>query len=261
MYRFLLRPKWIGFHLLCVVAILGMISLGFWQLRRLDEKQVFNAKVTANTDADVAPIGELLDITSSMTAPDDVAYRRVEATGSYLPTPQFEMVNVAQDGLNGRNVINAFRLDDGSLVLVNRGFVPAGSPMPAPPSGEVQLLGRVKPGQTAGTGQPRDDGSQQLTEIRRVDLDALGQQFDEPVAPLYLELLQSSPAEPDNVSPVAFPSLGEGPHLSYAIQWFIFSASVGVGWVFAIRKSISDRTKPKQPSRFKAVERYDPAAS
>ena len=189
MYGFLLRPKWIGFHLLCVGAILGMISLGFWQLRRLDEKQLFNDKVTTNTNAEVAPLGELLD-----SPPSDVAYRRVEVTGSYLPTPQFEMVNVAQDGLNGRNVINAFRLEDGSLALVNRGFIPAGSPVPAPPSGEVQLLGRVKPGQTAGTGQPRDDGSQQLTEIRRVDLGALGQQFDEPLATVYLCLLYTSDA-------------------------------------------------------------------
>ena len=256
MYRFLLRPKWIGFHLLCLGAIVGMISLGLWQLRRLDEKQVFNDKVTANTDADVASLGELLDSPSA-----DVAYRRVDATGSYLPTPQFEMVNVSQEGLTGRNVVNAFRLDDGSLVLVNRGFVPAGSSLPAPPSGEVQLLGRMKPGQTARAGQPRDDGSQQLTEIRRVDLGALGQQFDEPVAPVYLELLESTPAEPDSVRSVAFPELGEGPHLSYAIQWFIFSASVAAGWVFALRKSIADRTKPKKPSKFKAVERYDPAAS
>lgn len=256
MYGFLLRPKWIGFHLLCVGAIVGMISLGFWQLRRLDEKQLFNDKVAANTDAAVAPLGDLLD-----SPPSAVAYRRVDATGSYLATPQFEMVNVSQEGLTGRNVINAFRLDDGSLVLVNRGFVAAGSPAPAPPSGEVQLLGRVKSGQTAGTGQPRDDGSQQLTEVRRVDLGALGQQFEQPIAPVYLELLESSPAEPTSVRTVAFPSLGDGPHLSYAIQWFIFSASVAVGWVFAIRRSIADRTKPKQPAKFEAVERYDPAAS
>ena len=38
MYTFLLKPKWIGFHLLCLTAIVVMINLAFWQLRRLDEK-------------------------------------------------------------------------------------------------------------------------------------------------------------------------------------------------------------------------------
>lgn len=259
MYKFLLSPKWIGFHLLCAAAIVGMISLGFWQLRRLDEKQSFNAQVTANTDADVAPFAAVLAV--DPVEVDAQAYRRVEVTGTYLASPQFEVVNVSQDGLNGRDAVNALRLDDGSLVIVNRGFVAAGSALPAPPSGDVQLLARVKVGQRAGTGATSDDGSQQLTEIRRVDLDALGQQFDEPLAPVYLELLQSTPAEPASMQPIAFPELGEGPHLSYAIQWFIFTICVAVGWVFAIRKSIADRTKPKKPSKFKAVERYDPAAS
>ncbi|MDP2290343.1 MAG: SURF1 family protein [Actinomycetota bacterium] len=259
MYKFLLSPKWIGFHLLCAAAIAGMISLGLWQLRRLDEKQAFNAQVTANTDADVAPLSDVLAVDPDEL--DGQAYRRIEVTGSYLATPQFEVVNVSQDGLNGRDAVNALQLDDGSLVIVNRGFVAAGSALPAPPTGEVQLLARIKTGQRAGTGQTGDDGSQQLSEIRRVDLEALGQQFDQPLAPVYLELLQSSPAEPSTMQPIAFPELGEGPHLSYAIQWFIFTISVAVGWVFAIRKSVADRTKPKKPSKFKAVERYDPAAS
>jgi len=258
MYTFLLKPKWIGFHLLCLAGIIGMISLGFWQLRRLDEKQTFNDRVSQHTDADVVP----LDAPLLTGNPDDLIYRRVATTGKFLPTPQFDVVNVTQNGTTGRDVVNAFQLTDGTLLIVNRGFVATGAPLPGPPTGEVELLGRLKAGQTARTGQPSDDGTQQLTEIRRVDLGALGQQFDQPLAPMYLELLQSSPPEPANVAPVAFPELDEGPHLSYAIQWFIFSISVAVGWVFAVRKSISDRSgNKKKPSKFKAVERYDPAAS
>ncbi|MEQ1700267.1 MAG: SURF1 family protein [Ilumatobacteraceae bacterium] len=259
MYAFLLKPKWLGFHLLCLAAIVAMINLGLWQLRRLDEKQTFNDRVTSHDAATPVPLTP--DLLESDTG--DLIYRRVETTGTYLDTPQFEMVNVTQDGTTGRNVVNALQLDDGSLVIVNRGFVPTGSAVPAPPSGEVQVLARLKEGQTAGTGQPRDDGSQQLTEIRRVDLGALAQQFEQPIAPMYLDLLESAPAESSSVSPVAFPSLSDGPHLSYTIQWFIFTICVAVGWVFAIRKSVRERNgkAPKKPSKFKAVERYDPAAS
>lgn len=259
MYAFLFKPKWLGFHLLCLAAIVAMINLGLWQLSRLDEKRTFNDRVTAHDAAPPAPLTD--DLVAGN--PDDLIYRRVEATGSYLATPQFEVVNVTQDGTTGRNVVNAFETVDGVLIIVNRGFVPTGSAVPAPPSGEVQLMARLKEGQRAGTGQPRDDGSQQLSDIRRVDLDALAQQYDRPIAPMYVDLLDSTPAEPSSVSPIAFPSLGEGPHLSYTIQWFIFTICVAVGWVFAIRKSVRERNgkAPKKPSKFKAVERYDPAAS
>jgi len=234
MYAFLLKPKWIGFHLLCLGAVVAMITLGLWQLRRLDEKQTFNSRVTEHTNAGVMQ----LDAALLEGSADELSYRRVSTTGKYLPDPQFEVVNVTQGGTTGRNVVNALQLADGSLIIVNRGFVPTGAPVPAPPFGEVQLLARLKEGQVARTGQPSDDGTQQLTEIRRVDLAALGQQFDQPLAPMYLELLESAPAEPNRVSPVAFPELSEGPHLSYAVQWAIFSISVAVGWVFAVRKSI-----------------------
>lgn len=244
MYKFLLKPKWIGFHLLCLAAIVAMINLGFWQLRRLDEKQTFNDRVTANTEEDVAALSDVIG-----ADPDQVIYRRVEATGTYVATPQFEVVNVTQEGVTGRDAVNALQLDDGSLVIVNRGFVPTGSPVPSPPTGEVHVLARVKAGQRASTGQPVDDGSQQLTEIRRVDLKALAQQFDQPIAPLYLELLESQPAEPTSVSAVAFPELSEGPHLSYAVQWFIFTVAVGVGWVLAVRKSAHSRAGLAKPKK------------
>lgn len=245
MYKFLLRPKWIGFHLLCLAAVVAMISLGLWQLRRLDEKQTFNSRVTEHTNADVAPLGSV-----SLNGPvDELSYRRVSTTGTYLPDPQFEVVNVTQGGTTGRNVVNALELTDGTLIIVNRGFVPTGTPVPAPPAGEVQVLARLKESQAARTGQPSDDGSQQLTEIRRVDLVALNQQFDHPVEPMYLELLESNPAEPGSVSPVAFPELSEGPHLSYAVQWAIFSISVIVGWVFAVRKSIRARSGEPAPKK------------
>jgi len=245
MYSFLLKPKWIGFHLLCLGAIVAMISLGLWQLRRLDEKQSFDNQVTEHTNAQVAP----LDSSFLGGQADEFAYRRVSTTGTYLGEPQFEVVNVTQGGTTGRDVVNALQLADGTLVIVNRGFVPTGTPLPSAPTGEVELLARIKAGQVAGTGQPSDDGTQTLTEIRRVDLAALGQQFDQPLAPLYLELLKSNPAEPASVSPIAFPELGDGPHLGYAVQWAIFSICVAVGWVFAIRKSIRARSGTAAPKK------------
>jgi hypothetical protein len=47
----------------------------------------------------------------------------------------------------------------------------------------------------------------------------------------------------DLPEPVATPDLGEGNHLAYAVQWFIFAIAVAVGWVLAIRRSIATRRR------------------
>lgn len=242
MYRFLLRPRWLAFHLLCVLLMFAMVQLGLWQLRRLDERRSLNAQVTENSDRSVAPFAEVF--ASANGDLHAIEYRRVEATGQFLADPEFVVINVAQGGLSGRDAVNALRLEDGTLLIVNRGFAAGAAALAPPPAGEVTLIGRVRRTQTARSGQTADDGGQQLTQIRRVDLGALGQQFDEPIAPVYLEWLTYEPPRDGGLEPVPAPALGEGPHLSYAVQWFIFTVCVGVGWVLAVRRSAGKTATP-----------------
>jgi cytochrome oxidase assembly protein ShyY1 len=62
------------------------------------------------------------------------------------------------------------------------------------------------------------------------------------VQSVYLDQLSSEPAQP-SLTPVVFPDLNGGPpHLSYAVQWIIFSLSVLAGWALAVRKSVLART-------------------
>ena len=72
MYRFLLRPKWIGFHLLCVTGIVGMVSAGVWQLHRNDQRHRFEQEVRDRTNAAEtlakAPLnrGQLLELAATV---------------------------------------------------------------------------------------------------------------------------------------------------------------------------------------------------
>jgi hypothetical protein len=50
---------------------------------------------------------------------------------------------------------------------------------------------------------------------------------------MYVEQLESTPSDDASLQPIVAPTLDEGPHLSYTIQWFIFSICVIVGWVLA----------------------------
>lgn len=256
MYRFLLRPKWIGFHLLCIALIVAMVNLGFWQLRRLDEKRTFNDRVKATTNQPVAPYTEVVAGLQQGMSTTDIEYRRVEVAGTYTGR-QFEVVNVSQGGESGHDQVAALQLDDGTLLLVNRGFAPGAVALPALPEGKVDVVGRIRRSKKPGTGQTADDGSQHLTEIRRVDLGVLGQQFDQQLQPVYVELLLEGGKEVNSLAPIAFPTLDEGPHLSYAIQWFTFSVCVVVGWVLAVRRSVNERSgKPRTRKKALIPEQY-----
>lgn len=241
MYGFLLRPKWLAFHLLIVAAVTLMIWLGFWQLRRLDERRDFNSTVTERIEQTPVPLDELLAAASDDL--EEIEWRQVTLTGSWLPD-QVIWYNRSQGGLAGDNVLTALVEVDGQTVVVNRGFVSLGTETPAAPLGEVDVLGRVRLPQERRIGELTDDTDGSVTEVRRVDLDQLAQQLPGDVAPVYLDLIATVPPVSDaDPLPTPAPTLDEGPHLSYAMQWFIFSGCVVVGWSLAIRRSIGTRRR------------------
>jgi cytochrome oxidase assembly protein ShyY1 len=242
MYRFLLRPKWILFHLLVAAAIVAMINLGFWQLRRLDERRTFNRAVEAAIDQPVAPLDDVL---TAGTDPAAVEWRPVVATGTYLPDEQFAVVNRSQDGQAGDMTVTPLRLDDGRILLVERGFVPLGETGEPAPSERVEVVGRLRRTQERHHGGLSDPAEGDLTEAHRVDIGRLTPQLPGDVVPMFVELVDSSPAERGPYPlPPSEPELTERNHLSYAVQWFIFSVCAAVGWVLAVRHSAQARRSP-----------------
>lgn len=237
---FLLRPKWIAFHLLVFAAIAAMIWLAFWQLRRLDERRAFNDVVAERIDRAPVPFDELLP--TAIDDPDAVEWRQVTVAGSYLDD-QVVWFNRSQDGLAGDNVLTAL-VDAETTVVVNRGFVVLGTEVPPAPSGEVEVLGRIRVPGERQRGGLTDSTDGPVTEVRRVDLGLLGQQLPGEVAPVYLDLIGSVPnVGPGDPAPVPAPTLDEGPHLSYAVQWLIFATAVLIGWILAVRRSLAPRQR------------------
>ncbi len=247
MYGFLLRPKWIAFHLLVFGSIALMIWLGLWQLDRLDARREFNDVVTERIDQPPVPLDELLAQAggSGTAAPDELEWRQVLVTGTYL-TDQILWFNRSQDGIPGDNVLSPLVSDEGTTVLVNRGFVPLAFTAEPPPTGTIELLARVRVPQDRQRGELTDsaDRSAPVTEVRRIDLADLAQQLPAPLAPVYVDLIDARPAlGPADPTPLPAPVLNEGPHLSYAAQWFIFATCVLIGWVLAVRRSIRTRRR------------------
>lgn len=215
MYGFLRRPKWIVFHVVCVIVSATMAILGVAQVLHLQDRTERNDALSAASHAPIAPLSDLLG-----RPPADVEYRRVEASGTYLLTPTFTVSGAHQDDTDGSEVLAVLRLEDGTSVVVDRGFVADGLSVPTAPTGDVHLTCRLRRGSVGGP----------------VDLEAISATLGEDVAPMYVELLASNPDEPDTVRPIPFPDLSSGPHLRYALQWFAFSGCVLLGWWVVVRR-------------------------
>ncbi len=243
MYRFLLRPSWLVFHAIVIAAIVVMVNLGFWQLDRLDERRAFNDRVIERTRSE--PVDVAVFLAPGGYDPDRDEWTPVRLTGTYLPDQIVEF-NQSQAGRAGDNVLTALVLDDApdATVVVNRGFVPLPSPPPAPPATGVDIVGVIRPTEVRDRGGLTDPDAERVTEVRRIDLERIAPQFPGQVAPFYVQLLVSDPpVAVGDPEPVVRPELDDGPHLSYAVQWFIFSVCVAIGWVLAVRRSISNRRR------------------
>lgn len=235
MGRFWLRPVWVVGHVVCLVLILVFLRLGFWQLDRLESKQVRRELRTARLEAPPAPLDEAL-------ATGDADYRRVTVSGTWQPEDTWFVRNRTQDGRPGWFVLTLLAVAQDRLLLVNRGFAPLGGGgeeaarrAVAAESVRVEVEGILRPPeQTKGT--PTDGMLLDKVDVSRI-------QASRPAArvePLALQL--TAPAPPPGGFPelLPLPATDLGPHRAYAVQWFTFAAVGAVGWPLLLRKTARD---------------------
>ena len=235
---FITRPRWLAFHAVCLIAVIVMVNLSLWQFRRLDDRQSFNELVRERSAQTVVPLEDL-----DLEDPEQVAWRRVGASGTYVADERVLILNRSQGGRAGVNLVTPLLLADGRIVAVVRGFLPLDAPIPPVPSGPVRVVGSLKTSDVRRPGQPTEAAGER-TEFFRLDLERFGEQIEGTLLPVAINLEISDPAEEPSVQPVAAPELSDGPHLSYANQWLIFALAVVIGWGLALRWSYRHRVRP-----------------
>ena len=222
--------------LLTVAVALGvvlMLNLAAWQWDRHVERREFNASLVARLDEPAVPLADLLGMD-----PPDAEWRTATAVGEYVDGAGLRVVNRSQDGRAGTNAVSLLRLDDGSYIYVVRGFLPLDLEPAAPPSGRVEVTGRVRTSDRRRTGEVSDPAEGVLTEVQRLDLGRLAAQVPGELAAVSLDLVASSPADDPRLATVALPGTDLGPHLSYMVQWILFSAAAVAGWVLVLRREL-----------------------
>ena len=243
-----MRPTFRG--VLAAAFILVMcgvcVRLGFWQLDRLKQRKARNHAIEV---AQRMPPLVLDSATAAAVARDPAAYinRTVRVTGTYDPDGDVILRGRASEGAPGVHIVTPMLVAHvPQAVLVNRGWVPS------PDAATVDAAPYAEPGVRTVTGifmeVPRNTNrvghaatvivnGRAVTTYRRLDLNALGPRYPRPLLPLYVQQLPG----PDSASgrpPIRVPRpvLDNGPHLSYAVQWFSFAAIGIVGLVIVVAR-------------------------
>ncbi|MFC4497242.1 SURF1 family protein [Streptomyces ovatisporus] len=249
MYRFLLSRQWVILTLLGVALVPVMVELGFWQLHRHEARVAHNELISSSLRARAVPFAQLSR--GERGPAEDDQFRTATATGRY--DTGHEVVVRQRTGADehsiGYFVLTPLVQRDGKAVLVNRGWIEADGDLtrfpdvPAAPRGEVTVTGRAMLDETSEASGIKDKQGLPPRQVMLIDSRQQAEAMDSPVLGGYLQLTATSPDPPgDQPEEVAEPDHSSiGPHMAYAVQWWLFAAAVPVGWVVLVRREHRDR--------------------
>lgn len=248
--RFLLARRWILFLLAVIVLAYGAWWLGEWQFYRLADRKEANSRITTNLRADPVPVADVLAVDQPVASGEE--WRRVTATGTYVPDETVVVRYQTRQGAAGVDVVVPLRTDAGPALLVDRGWMATGSAgvadvdPPAPPDGEVRVTGFVR---ADGTGD-----STQVTErsARAVSSITIGDTLPFEVYGGFVDLDTESPAPAQTLARTELPDLGNGPHFFYGLQWWFFGLLAVFGFLYLAwdeRRKLRGGTGNDEPGR------------
>ncbi|MBO3739826.1 SURF1 family cytochrome oxidase biogenesis protein [Actinoplanes flavus] len=258
MYRFLLTPRWLAAAALTVVASVVMVMLGNWQLHRHEERTAINDRIDAANAVDAVALTSLLSAPTAAGTPGAapgkaLAWTKVSLSGRYDPANEIQARGRTVGSKVGFEILTPLVLEDGTAVLVDRGWVPAppGGALAAPevppaPTGQVTVVGQIHLSESRPAPVDRRDGR---LDTRRINLPRLATELPFPVYGAYVLLTEQTPAADPAFVPIPIPHEDSWQNGGYAVQWWLFAGMVFVlyGWQ-ARREALESAGAPGKPS-------------
>ena len=243
--------RWAPWLVLVLVFSLATTLLSWWQFDRRQDRVAKIEMVSVNYDK---PAVSLSEISWDFENGEPVnEWRKVTVAGSYLPEQAVIVRNRPLNGQPGFLQLVPLKLQSGQVLIVERGWLPAGNPVttpalnPIPDAKPRELVVRLR---LAEQDLNRGEVPGQLASLHIASLaDELGAGL---ITEYYGRLVSETPAMPENPRPMAKPSLNEGNHLSYALQWILFGIMAFAALIWAIqnerrlRLEAEGRLKPKK---------------
>jgi surfeit locus 1 family protein len=230
------QPSLLGPSIFTVFGLVLLLGLGTWQVQRLHWKEGLIAQRQEGVTAPPVPLP------ATLAAARPLEFHHVRVTGTLLNDHEFYLFATAlANGAMGDDVVTPLRRPDGSIVLVNRGFVPEDRKDPASraagePQGEVTITGLLrvppqgKPGWFVPSNRPNEN------QWFYVDVPAMAATGHlSKVLPFYID----ADATPN---PGGYPIGGQtqlelpNHHLQYAITWYALAAGLVAVYIALVRR-------------------------
>lgn len=212
---------------LCTLLLLPLfVTLGFWQLHRMEEKQGFQQAVESQ-------VLTLQDLENRVF--ESLHYRNLTITGHFINEESLLLDNQTYKGRVGYHVLTPFQPDPPSaesdspssppVILVDRGFIPMGQDRSTLPSfgdalGHLSISGKIHIPQSVKTSHAEilSSHGKQVVRIQIIDFHELSKRFNREFMAFVLKLDEHSAHSFDTMS-INFESQ-INKHLGYAAQWF-----------------------------------------
>ncbi|CUX27885.1 SURF1 family protein [Agrobacterium tumefaciens] len=227
-----IRPAAIVVLFLTIVLTGCLLALGTWQVQRLFWKLDLIERVEARAHAEPVDAPAASEW-PALGNPPDYEYRRVKLAGTLLNDREVQVYTVTDLG-PGYWVMTPLRRDDGSNIIINRGFVPSDRRDPSSrregePNGKVEIVGLMRAPETGGLFLRTNDPASGRWYSRNIPEITQASGLSD-VAPFYVDA--DATPNPGGL-PVGGKTMLTFPnnHLSYAVTWYILAVMVvAAGW-------------------------------
>jgi cytochrome oxidase assembly protein ShyY1 len=240
--KFLLSRRWVLFALAVALLAVLAVRLGEWQFHRLEERQGRNTVTERNLERAPVPVDEVLAPDGSVDAQDE--WRRVTATGTYRQQDTVVVRYQTREGGSGVDVVTPLVTGSGTALLVNRGWLATDNvgttrpDLPAPPPGEVTVVGYVRADATGDAAAVQDRSTRAVSSAR------IAGTVEYPIYGGFVELASETPPAVQPLLPAETPDLSEGPHFFYGLQWWFFAALAIFGFGYLAWDERRRRRRP-----------------
>ncbi len=205
-----------------IPALIILIGLGTWQVQRLHWKE---DQIAIRQERSQGPG---IALPNSFPDPAGIEFTRVKLAGTFLHDQEFYLGARTENGRVGLNVVTPFRLDDGRIILFNRGWVPEGNRDPASRAegqlaGEVTIEGLLRTDGWKGVDFAKPPNSPEKRFYFWLDLPVMADYVDASIlTEVYADAVASE-------VPGGLPIGGQtrihltNDHLQYAVTWYAFA--------------------------------------
>jgi cytochrome oxidase assembly protein ShyY1 len=240
--------QWIALGLSVAILVTGCIIAGRWQWNRHVARDAAIAIIETNYSSAPVQLDSVLPAVGSAVTERDV-WRQASMHGHYVPEATVLLRNRPVDGQAAFQVLVPFVTDEGTVLVINRGWLPYGAnssepdSIPSPPLGEVDVVVRLRADEPAAeNGAPPG----QVQAINTAQVLAAGPDgadwADGLTYSAYGALASETPAPVQAVNPLPTPDTDPRSHLSYAFQWWVFAAGGLIGFIILIRRDRRETT-------------------